>query len=251
VKRSGALETSAGKRLFTSAYFLYKRFIEDNLQDLLRLHPDLVRGGNALDIGANIGYTARLLARSIDADHKVFAFEPEAFNFGILQRVTADSEFGGKIIARQCAVGAEDGKIDLWLNDRHHADHRILTDRFRARDSGMNGVSVPMVTIDRFLVRNPGPVSFVKIDVQGYELPVCQGMKDTLAMNPEITVVLEYAPSAMCDLGFDPSNLTGFLADLGFHVYLVGSRGKLSPGLPAAIKDTDYVDLLFTRRQIA
>jgi FkbM family methyltransferase len=245
------LETSVGSRLFTSAYFLYKRYVEDDLQDLVRLHPALFRGGNALDVGANIGYTARLLARATEPGHKVYAFEPEAFNYSILQRVAANPEFQDKIEAFQCAVGAENGTIDLWLNDRHHADHRIITDQFRSLDSAMNSVRVPLVSIDRFLESNPGRVSFVKIDVQGYELPVCHGMKDTLEKNPGITVVVEYAPSAMRDLGFNPSDLVSFLVDRGFQIYLVGSKGKLSPGMPSSMKDTDYVDLLFSRHAIA
>ena len=60
-----------------------------------------------------------------------------------------------------------------------------------------------MVSIDSFLESKPGPVSFVKIDVQGYELAVCQGMQNTLRKNLDITIVLEYTPSAMRELGFD------------------------------------------------
>ena len=63
VKRSGFLQTSLGRRLFKSAYFLYKRYIEDDLRDLLRPIPPF-SGGNVLDIGANIGYTAAVLARA-------------------------------------------------------------------------------------------------------------------------------------------------------------------------------------------
>lgn len=109
----------------------------------------------------------------------------------------------------------------------------------------------PLVSIDLFLERNPGPVSFVKIDVQGFELPVCQGIKTTLERNPDVTVVLEYAPSAMRELGFNPSQLVGFLVDRGFQVYLVCPKGKLSPGIPSGLDDSGYVDLLFSRRPIA
>ena len=66
VKRSGFLRTSLGRRLFKSAYFLYKRYIEDDLHDLVRSFPALVGAGNILDIGANIGYTAAVLARAAE-----------------------------------------------------------------------------------------------------------------------------------------------------------------------------------------
>jgi FkbM family methyltransferase len=250
VRRSGLLETSAGCRLFRSAYLLYKRYIEDDLQELVRSRPSLLRGGNVLDVGANIGYTATVLARTIVPAYRLYAFEPEPFNYSILQRDAAQPELGDKVIALQCAVGSEDGAIELWRNMRHHADHRVITDRFRAV-SGVSGISVPMVSIDRFIERNPGPVSFVKIDVQGFELPVCLGMKTTLERNPDLTVVLEYAPAAMRELGFDSSQLVGFLVDRGFQVYLVGRKGMLSPGIPTGLHDSGYVDLLFSRRPIA
>lgn len=249
VKRSGLLETSVGSQLFTSAYFLYKRYVEDGLQDVIRLHPSLLRGGNVLDIGANLGYTAQVLARSTGPGEHVYAFEPEPFNYAILRRMSAQPEFTGRITAVQSAVGAAEGTVQLWQNMHHHADHRVITDQFRATAAPVDCVSVPMVTIDGFLERNPGPVSFVKIDVQGFELPVCEGMKATLERNPDLTIVLEYAPSAMRELGFDPTRLVKFLADRGFDCFLIGPHGKLSAGIPR-IEDGGYVDLLCSRRPI-
>src|SRR6516225_1003914 len=109
VRRSGFLDTGVGRRLFRSAYFLYKRYLEDNLEDLLRSHPALLRGGNVLDIGANIGYTASVLALSVDSGYKVYAFEPEPFNYALLQQTVSHVQLNDKITALQCAVGAENG----------------------------------------------------------------------------------------------------------------------------------------------
>ena len=250
VRQSGLLSTSAGSRCFKSAYFLYKHYVEDNLEALLRRHPGLLRGGNVLDIGANVGYTATVLARDADTGRKVYAFEPEPLNYALLQRSASHGALKNRIVPLQCAVGAADGTIDLWLNERHPADHRIITDEFRSRHPGASGATVPLVSIDKFLEVNPVPVAFVKIDVQGYELPVCQGMKNTLENNPELTVVLEYMPSAMRELGFDPAHLTSFWMERGFQAYLVGSGGKLSAGVPSVLEESGYADLLFSRRPI-
>jgi FkbM family methyltransferase len=251
VRHSGFLQTSLGRRLFKSAYFFYKRYFEDDLRDLVRFHPTLVSRGSVLDIGANIGYTAAVLARVAEPGCKVYAFEPEAFNFGILQQTAAQSEFNGKIVPVQCAVGSKDETIDLWVNNRHHADHRIATQKFRLEHPESEAVSANLVSIDSFLRDKPGKISFIKIDVQGYELAVCQGMQETLLHNPDVTIVLEFTPSMMIELGFEPSKLIDFLVERDFKIYVVHPRGKLSSGLPPKMNDVGYVDLLFSRRPIA
>jgi FkbM family methyltransferase len=250
VRSSGFLRTSLGRRLFRSAYFLYKRYVEDDLQDLLDAFPGLVGEGNVLDIGANIGYTAAVLARAAKPNRKIFAFEPEPFNFSILQQTAQRAEFKGKIVPMQCAVGASNGTVDLWINLSHHADHRVITTQFQSEHPGSAGVSAPLVSVDSFLETQSGSVSFVKIDVQGYELAVCQGMQDTLRQNPDISIVLEFMPSAMRELGFDPSHLIGFFVERGFEIYLVHPRGKLTRGMPTVMKDSNYFDLLFSRHPI-
>jgi FkbM family methyltransferase len=251
VRRSGFLRTPLGCRLFKSAYFLYKRYIEDDLHDLVRSHPGLVGDGNILDVGANLGYTAAVLAQAARIDRKVYAFEPEPFNFSILQQTALEHRFKGRIVPQQLAVGAEDGAIKLWINDRHHADHRIATEHFRSSHPGSKEVSVLLVSIDSFLASNPGPVSFVKIDVQGYELAVCQGMQNTIHMNPGISVVLEFMPTAMRELGFESSHLIDFFAEQDFKAYRIHPKGILTPGVPIQTNTSTYFDLLFTRHPIA
>jgi protein-L-isoaspartate O-methyltransferase len=98
VKRSGFLQTSVGCRLFKSAYLLYERYIEDDLEGLVRACPRLVSGGDLLDIGAKIGYTAALLARAAGSDRKVYAFEPEPFNF----RISAADGTSTRVCRQNC-----------------------------------------------------------------------------------------------------------------------------------------------------
>ena len=250
-RRSGFLDIPLGRWCFKSAYFFYKRYLEDDLRDLLKAIPALVRNGDALDIGANLGYTATVLAKAIEPGQKVYAFEPEVFNYGILQQTALNPEFENKIIALQVAVGAQNGSVDLWMNQRHHADHRIITEQFRSEHPNLKGANVRLVSVDSFLESKPGNVSFVKIDVQGYEFAVCQGMRDTLQRNPNISVLLEFMPSAMRELGFEPSHLIDFFVERDFRVYLVDPQGKLTQWSPSFKSDAEYFDLLFSRRPMA
>lgn len=251
VRRSGFLRTSLGRRLFKSAYFLYKRYVEDDLRNLVHSFPAFVSGGDVLDIGANIGYTAAVLARATDPGRKVYAFEPEPFNFMLLEQTALEQQLGGKIVPLQYAAGAENGTIALWINDRHHADHRVATEQFRSAHPGSKEVRVSLISIDSFLEDKPGRVSFVKIDVQGYEPAVCRGMQETLRRNPGITIVLEFMPSAMRELGFEPSHLIDFFVERDFKIYRIHPRGKLSPGMPDIMNDSSYFNLLFSRHSIA
>lgn len=250
LRRSGALDGGIGATLFHSAYIVYKRF-EDHLEPLLRRYPELLAGGNALDVGANVGYTASVLARRIDPARKVYAFEPEPRNFRMLQNVAASPKSGGRIEPFQLAVGEKEGVVQLWLNDRHHADHRVITAHFRSSRGTMPHIAVPVTSIDRFLADRPGPVSLVKIDVQGFEPQVCRGMSATLEGNPDMSIVLEYAPGAMRELGFNPADVLEILRGRGLACYALERGGRLSPAAPEAVSDDGYTDFVFTRRRLS
>ncbi len=151
-RRSGLLETRPGERLFTASYFLYKRYLEDPFAGLAKSHPGIFRGGDILDIGANIGYTASLFAAASDHDARVYAFEPEPFNFRLLKTTIQTHGIKEKVTPVHSAVGEQRGEIKLWINDHHHADHRIATEKMQAKNPGDGYLTVPITSIDEFLV---------------------------------------------------------------------------------------------------
>jgi hypothetical protein len=79
-RTAGLLESRWARSLFVTAYFAYKRHLEDPFADLVATRRDLFAGGDILDIGANVGYSAVLFTQALDAARRVHAFEPEAGN---------------------------------------------------------------------------------------------------------------------------------------------------------------------------
>jgi FkbM family methyltransferase len=256
VNRAGWLDHPITLSLFSRSYFAYKRIIEDPFHALTLRAPGLFRGGDVLDVGANIGYTAVVFARALDAGRRVHAFEPEARNYTQLLDNVARRGLGERVLARWMALGRAPGTARLWVNRDHHGDHRVLTDAFAPPDP-RESVSVPMQSVDAYVAEaGIESVSFFKLDVQGYELPVLEGAERTLASQPDLAVALEYGPRATRELGFDPEAALVLLARHGFRLHLFSGSGRVAPvdrsELNALVGDGDgYVNLLYARRSLS
>lgn len=254
IRRTGILDTRLGQALFTFAYFSYKRHLEDPYARLVRSRPELFRGGHILDVGANIGYTATVFSRALSEGFRVYAFEPEEFNFQLLERSARARKAKGRIVPVHAAVGDADGTITLRLNPGHHGDHQVARNNADtpAVDPALER-TVPLLQLDTFAGKNgvTSPVSFIKIDVQGYETAVCHGMRGILSANPGVTVSLEYMPEALSAFGFDPGDLLDEFDSLGYSTALLKNDGKLVPAgrsvIQEAVKHSQYLNLLFYR----
>jgi FkbM family methyltransferase len=244
------LETGWAKRAFVGSYFLYKRFWEDPYWNLLQHRPELLASGDILDIGANVGYTSCLFAGAMTPESKVYSFEPDPTNFQLLSDVIRRKKLSQKVLAINAAVGASDGCVELWYNKKHSGDHRVVTDHFKnTLSDGAQTCKVSMMSVDSFVeARNLQRISFIKIDVQGYELAVCEGMRQTLARFPGVSVCCEYAPDGLLELGFDPLRLLDFFRANGYGLHVLTRSSIQSVQDNAMVQriadDAGYMDLL-------
>jgi FkbM family methyltransferase len=250
--RSGLLDTRIAEAAFQHCYFAYKYLVEDPFARLIKARPELFAGGDVLDVGANIGYTATLFARAIDAGRHVHAFEPEERNFRWLTHTIERTKLADRIVAHHAAVGAQDGTIELWNNTAHHGDHRIATDSLRASVSGPTQ-RVPITTLDTHVTQTATPVAFIKIDVQGFEPAVLDGMRETIARNPALHVALEVMPSAIAELGFDVDTFLQELAVTLPSLAILERDGSLRAAnidtilATASRSELGYVDVVCAR----
>jgi FkbM family methyltransferase len=228
--RTGFLQTRVGDAAFSRAYFAYKRF-EDPHARLIGAHPELFRGGHVVDVGANIGYTTVLFARAIEPPFKVFAFEPEPENFARLERNVKRCDVADRVVAQRAAAGASSGAIGLRVNPEHHGDHQV----------DPAGDSVPLVAVDAL----PGPIRFVKIDVQGYEPAVLAGMSKLL--KSDVTISTEVDAPSLKSFGFTVADVEAPLRDFAPH--RIGKDGTLEPiaSVRDAIDRRGYGDVIWRR----
>jgi FkbM family methyltransferase len=255
-RRAGLLNLSWFRRVFLFSYFLYKRWYEDPFWALAKGHPELFVEGNILDVGANIGHTACIFAAARKAPAKVYAFEPDQANFATLAEIIRRKNLADSVEIFNMAVGSGDGILEFWHNDEHFADHRVVTAQFKSLELDHSKITtVPVTSIDNFVAAHNLPdISFIKIDVQGYELAVCEGMKQTLENFPLLSIAFEYAPDGMRELGFEPAVLLQFFRSAGYQLHILTRRAiQLAPdngSIEAAAQHSGYVDLLCSKKII-
>ncbi len=126
----------------------------------------------------------------------------------------------------------------------------MVTEQFKSsRPDAKKFSKVAVTTVDEFVrTRDLQKISFLKIDVQGYELAVCQGMKETLERFPGLFVCFEYSPDGMVELGFNPKELLNFFQARGYQIHVL-TRGAIrlanDPAVLQPFLDrAGYVDLL-------
>ncbi len=257
VNKSGILKTRIGSFLFDSAYFVYKKYYEDPFHGLLKKYPTLTGSGHILDIGANIGYTAILFSRSLEKDKMVHAFEPEKNNFEKLRAKINAAALSDKVLTIQTLVGEKDGELELWLNDGNPADHRVATTTLKAALGGSDRVTtIRSMRVDTYVFDQhiSDDVSFIKLDVQGYESQVIDGMQSVLQSNREVVLVLEYSPQDMYALGYDSEVLLDRLNALGFRLYQIGKGSNLADldlnTLKSLTDKRGYCDIVCSRKNL-
>lgn len=133
--------------------------------------------GVIVDIGANIGCHSLILAQY--ENHHVWAFEPQDVPCTALRKSIAANKINN-IEVFQIALGAVAGDTSISPITR-------LSLGSGAGRIGKGGEQVYMDTLDHiWQERNHPVVSFVKIDVEGFEKEVLKGASECLASCPPI-----------------------------------------------------------------
>lgn len=234
-----------GRQIYSRMYFAYKRLVEDPFYSLTEKAPELFSHGHILDVGANIGYTSRIFSRVLNPNFTCCAFEPDDLAFSLLR----DNVYSLPIRPIQKAVGNHNGEVEFWHNTSHLADHRVVTPAIESTVSGITRCEI--TSLDHFW-RNElssAPLSFIKIDVQGYELEVIRGMSEILSNNNNLSVAFEYCPSIMSEMGYETNELIEVFENLDFHFFSI--RPKLNRISGSDIKQLvspgDYGDFLVSK----
>jgi FkbM family methyltransferase len=149
------------------------------------------------DIGANLGYFSILAARLVGASGAVYAFEPVPANAAAVGRNARLNRFGN-IVVLEVAVSRRTGRSELYL--ARHVGGAALKSAGVPPDLA-GSIAVDTSSIDDLVsFRRIRPPDVVKIDVEGAELDVLQGMRTVLReSNPGVILEVDDADKTRCE----------------------------------------------------
>jgi FkbM family methyltransferase len=141
-----------------------------NLEELEFLRAHTPSGGVFVDVGANVGTYAMVLARHVGANGKVIAIEPHPVTFARLSFNNAASRFT-QVNLVAAAAGPADGELMIETDGDNLGASHIVTGA-AARDA----IKVPSWRLQRILDEaGVSKVDALKIDVEGFEDRVLTG----------------------------------------------------------------------------
>jgi FkbM family methyltransferase len=136
--------------------------------DFLRAHTPV--GGVFVDVGANVGTYAMVLARHVGAGGKVIAIEPHPVTHARLAFNRAASGFT-QVVLVAAAAGPADGELMIETDGDNLGASHIVS----GKASG-SAISVPSLRLRRILDDiGADRVDALKIDVEGFEDRVLTG----------------------------------------------------------------------------
>lgn len=177
-------------------------------------------GETAIDVGANIGQNTSVMALRAGPAGCVIAFEPHPTTFEQLQRNVAGWGSNGlaTIQLKNVALGIELGESSLQVTG-------YLSGASLSPEG--NGIRVPVRPLDSFIVDKEA-IGLCKVDVEGHELSVLKGAKDSFSRRSIRDVIFE-------DFNPMPSPVVNYLRGHGFEVFQLNA-GWFKPALTTLSK---------------
>lgn len=195
-------------------------------------------GATVMDVGAHFGLFTVLMARLVGPAGRVVGFEPTPQTRAVLEAMVRLNGIASMVEVRSEAVCGETGTAVFFDAETPVSYANSLIHTYRSR----TGLEVPTVRLDDFVAERGLHVGCLKIDVEGAELGLLRGARETF---------LRCRPSAALSLHPGPIRESGgSLAEIWdlLKEYRMAVEPLNAPGTPSEVGSVSPDGEWFVRR---
>ena len=213
-----------GRKMFTQnndglALSIFKIY-EPNQTEIVKKYVH--EGDIVIDIGAHVGYYTLLMAQLVGENGKVYSFEPDPVNFQLLKKSVEINGFENVVLIQKAVSNITD-KVKLFLGDNDSAINRIYDAKL---GDAKESIDVESIRIDEYFKENDELINFIKIDSEGSEVKIINGMKQFLSRNQELVMMTEFFPFLIKKSGDEPNQYLKSLEKSGFSLYNILDKNE-------------------------
>ena len=183
-------------------------------------YNEIKSGMTVFDIGANIGYLTFIAAKTCGDNGLVISFEPGKDSFDLMKKSLVLNTYKNvELFNKGVAEKSKKGK--LFISPYGSVVNTILDE-----DNESNSIDIEIISLDDFVSMRKIRPDFIKIDVQGAEYLVLEGMKNLLEKNYPLKIVIEFSPRKKQDKLNNFIHYWNKLDELGFKAYYLKEPRK-------------------------
>jgi FkbM family methyltransferase len=189
----------------------------------IRELPRLVEPGTAaVDVGALVGDYSYALLRIVGPDGLVICVEPQASYARLLRKAAQRLRVPLRVV--ECALSSREGEAEMSIP----VVGGVSEVGFASLEHKMPGgrvFRVPLRRLDDLVAGVSLRISFLKVDVEGHELEVFKGARETLRRHrPNLLVEIERRHSRV-----PIAETFAFLRDEGYDAWFLDREGRRRP----------------------
>lgn len=198
------------------SFFFLKRWYD--LPTALTIDLIVREGDTVVDVGANYGHFSLLAAIKAGETGRVLAFEPNPVAFSRLQ-THIDLNHLSTIRAQNVGLSDRAGELELNVPDINSGEASFTGTGY----SDATTVSCPVLVGDDAIGETT--VSFIKIDVEGFEYRVLKGLEKTIERDRP-WIITEIVKDHLCRDGRTPADLDDLLRPIGYAPMRIALQGR-------------------------
>ncbi len=239
---SGVTNYSSRKQIISGMY---------EAKSICVFRSQLRQGMRVLDVGANMGIYTILAASVVGRGGSVIAVEPDPVAISFLKSNVLENGYIDTVTIVERAASNVVGVGHLYSTSG--SGRSSLAANRSTRTEHATELEVKTMSIDDLLCGNR--VDLTKIDVEGAEISVLEGMSRTIEdAQDHFVMLVEFAPLALRAFGHEPGELIDKLWINNLHIGLIDERqGVVRPVMRSCSADklatlvntaTGYVNLV-------
>lgn len=179
-----------------------------------RVREHLQPGDTFIDVGANVGYHTLIASQIVGPDGHVVAIEPDPMNRSVLETNIAKNDIGRCVRIVSGAAWHKKASLHMARSFAHNLG------RSQTKADG-DGPLIDAAPLDEWLTDDEvKSARIVKIDVEGAEPQVLQGMVAMIDRCPnDVIILVELSPQWWDDDQSTPGDVLQPFLDRGFKPY--------------------------------